>query len=299
MALVESMDTILNSSTIENNFKIAQVLQIRKEVDKAMSRYKDVCFSLEKIARNNPGANLELQYIPLSLGKMSDIYKERNDLEKALAFMVCQRHFLEYMAANKPNQEHEDSTDGEKGKGFEEHSLEELFSEMHAAFDKEDAPPPKDPQDVVKMFMEAKKKEDEERAKENMKRLNEIMEERKRKLENSKWEQTLEWVNNHPIKLAFGAVVFLVVFLLIALNSFDFDDLDPAKEMKQLRRQAAEKNKGKNQQAQHAHQHSHKEGDHKHTLSPEELQQFQEMVEKIKRENEEKEKEMKRARKEL
>ncbi|OHT05014.1 hypothetical protein TRFO_27321 [Tritrichomonas foetus] len=303
MALVKDTASVFNSSTIENNFKIAQVLQIRKEPERALNKYKDVCLSLEKISRNNPGTNLELHFLPLSLGKISEIYKEKNDPEKALAFLVCQRHFFEYMAANRPNHEHENSTDGADGKDLEEHTLEELFEEMHNAFNKEDAPPPRDPQEVVKLFLEAKKKQDEEIAKENMKRLTEMIEERKRKLENSKWEQTLEWINNHPIKLAIGAVVFLGIFLIIALNSFNFDDLDPGRELKKLRDQAAEKQKAKQAQGpqnknEHSHAHSHNHA-HDKPLSQEELKQFQEMVEKLKKEHEEKEMQMKKARNEL
>lgn len=299
MALIQDTASILNSSAIENNFKIAQVLQIRKEIPKALAKYQSVCVSLENISKNNPGANLELHFIPLSLGKMSDIYKEKQDLEKALAFMKCQRHFLEYMASNKPNREQEDSTDGADGKGFDEHSLDDLYSEMHKCFEMKDAPPPRDPQEIVKEFAEAKKKQDEENARENMRRLNEILEERKRKLENSKWEQTIEWVSNHPIKLALGALVFLGVFLIIALNSFDIDDHDPNKDLKKLREEAAAKQRAKREAEKGQHKDTSNENRKPPKMSQEEIQKLQQMMEKLKREQEEKYQDMKKSRKEL
>lgn len=302
MSLVPETASVFNSSKIENDFKIAKVLQIRKEIPKALLKYQRVCEALEQISTNNPGANLELHFIPLSLGQMSDIYKEKQDLGKALAFMKCQRHFLEYIASNRPNREQENSTDGADGKEFEEHSLPDLFNEMHKCFEMKDAPPPRDPKDIVKEFEIAKKKQDEENAKENMRRLNEILEERKRKLENSKWEQTIEWVSNHPIKLALGSLVFLGVFLVIALNCFEVEEHDPNRELKMLRDEAAAKQKAKreaenrnNPGANNNNQNIKKPP----KMSQEELQKLQEMMEKLKREQEEKYKDMKKSRKEL
>lgn len=298
MSLVSDA-SVFNSSKIENDFKIAQVLQIRKEIPKALAKYQSVCESLEMISTNNPGANLEIHFIPLSLGKMSDIYKERQDLEKALAFMKCQRHFLEYIASNRPNRENENSADGADGKEFEEHSLTDLFIEMHKCFDKKDAPPPRDPQDIVKEFEKAKKKQDEETARENMRKLNEILEERKRKLENSKWEQTIEWVSNHPIKLAIGSLVFLGVFLIIALNCFEIEDHDPNKDLKILRDEAAAKQKAKREAENRDNPQKKQENRKKAKMSQEELQKLQEMMEKLKKEQEEKYKDMKKSRQDL
>lgn len=292
---------VLNSSKIENDFKIAQVLRIRKEIPKALIKYQRVCESLEVISTNNPGANMELKFIPLSLNEISGIYQEKKDLEKALAFMRCQTHFWEYILSNTPNRENENSSDAANGKEIKEHSLPDLFKEMHNCFDMKDTPPPPphDPQDIIKKFEEAKKKQDEETARENMRKLNEILEERRRKLENSKWEQTIEWVSNHPIKLAIGALVFLGVFLIIALNCFEIEEHDPNKELKMLRDEAAAKQKAKREAEGANNQNQHHDHQKQPKMSQEELQKLQEMMEKLKKEQEDKYKDMKKSRKEL
>ena len=290
-----TLDTsVLNSSAIENNFKIAQVLKIRNEIPRAINKFKDVCYSLEKIVKMNPSAQCELHLIPMSLGELSKIYQEKEDIEKALAFIKCQRGFLEYMANNKPNQEGECSTDGGEDE-LPEHTLPDLFAEMTRAFEMEDAPPPKDPQEVVQLFLEAQKKQEQETARKNMEMLNRLAEERKRKLESSRWEQTLEWVNNNPIKLAVFCLCFLGVFLAIALPMINLEKMDPSEPVRKLRDEAAEKAKRKAGADGHHHHHHH----HSHAepkMSQEEMKQFQEMVRELKKKSEEQAKQAKQQR---
>lgn len=214
---------LLNSSTIENNFKIGQVLAIQNKEEQALAKFKDVCISLENIIKHNPDATVELHFLPLSLGEMSNIYKKRNDLNKALAFMSTERKFLEYMAANKPNQENDNDTQPETFP-IEEHNLSDLLSEMHNDFAMPDAEPPKDPQEIVKMFMKAKEKQDEETVKRNLEILNKMAKERQERLANSRWERFLEYVNDHPIRIAIGAVVFLLIFLFLTFLVISLDE---------------------------------------------------------------------------
>lgn len=293
-AFLDDPTSVFNASTIENNYKIAEVLQIRNEIPKAIKRYQDVCLALERITNSNPGAQSELRFAAMSLGKLSEIYQKKEDFDKALAFARCQRGFLEFIANNKPNQEDECSTDGGEAE-LPEHKLEDLWEQMHAAIDMADAPPPKDPQEVVQLFLEAKKKQDAENARRNMEMLNQIMEEKKKKLETSRWEQTLEWINQHPIKLAISAVVFLGVFLAIALSMFDFEQLDPSRDMRRLREQAAENQRLKREQegnteTGHEHHHHHHHSDQK--MSAEDMQKFQEMVEELKKQQAQREQEI-------
>lgn len=282
-----ALDTsVLNSSAIENNFKIAQVLKIRGEIPHAINKFKDVCYSLEKVVKMNPSAQCELHFIPMSLGELSKIYQEKEDIEKALAFTKCQRAFLEFMANNKPNQEGECSTDGGEDE-LPEHTLPELFSEMTRAFEMEDAPPPKNPQEVVQLFLEAQKKQEQETARRNLEMLNKLTEERKRKLESSRWGQTVEWVNQNPIKLAVFCLVFLGVFLAIAIPMIRLEKIDPSEPIRQLRDEAARKAAKKrgvdpNQAHQH-HHHSHGEP----KMTQEDMKKFQEMVNELKKKTEE------------
>lgn len=240
MALVES--TVLSATSIENSFKMAQVLAIRNEIVQAIQRFQSVCLSLEKVVRMNPASHCEIHFIPLALGELSSIYQKKDDVEKALGLTQCQRGFLEYIANNRANQEDEDSTDGGETE-LPEHRIEDLFEQMHRAFDREDAPPPRDPQELVQLFMEAKKKQEEKVARENMEMLKRSAEERRLRLENSKWEQTIEWVSNNPLKLAVATAVFLCVFLAVALSVVDSDTFDASKDRKQ-RRERATKNVG-------------------------------------------------------
>lgn len=284
---------VLNASKIENDFKMAQVMKIQQQTDRAIKKFKDVCFNLEAIIKHNPGATTEIHFIPLSLGELSEIFKERRDLNKALAFVKCQRKFLEYIHSNRPHHENEYSGEGTDEPEFPEHNLSDLFEEMHKAFEKEGAPPERDPQDVVKLIMEAQKKQEQETAKKNLEKLQQLVAERKKRLEESRWEQTLEWVNDHPIRVAFGAIVFLLIFITIAINSFNFEDLDPGKDLRKLREEAALKAKLKGENGPQPENHEHHHHDHEPPkMSEAELKEIQEMMNKLKDEQKQREIEM-------
>ena len=221
MALVEDTESILNASQIENNFKIAQVLQIRKETEKSIRKYQDICFSLEKIIFNNPNSNVEIHYIPLSLSKLSDIYKEKEDFNKALLFMTCSRKFLEYIANERSRHSSEKTFNEEGGEEnfqplYEEHSLNELFQMMHSAFEAPDSLPPKDPQEIISEFLSAKKRQEEEVVLSNLAKVKRINEERKLRLANSRFERFVEWVNGHSVIVVF--IIFLIFIVFLSLS---------------------------------------------------------------------------------
>jgi hypothetical protein len=198
---------------------MAQVLQIRGDFPRAITVYQNVCFALERVSQANPSSHVELHNIPLSLGKMAEIYIKKEDQQKALACIQCQKKFFEYIASNMPNLESENSADG--ASDLPEHHLPDLFREMHAAFEMADAPPPRDPQEVVQMVLDAKKKYEQEQATANLAKLKQIMAEREAKKNTSRWLQTLDYLDQHPIRVTLGAVVFMLVFLGLTMISFD------------------------------------------------------------------------------
>jgi hypothetical protein len=158
------------------------------------------------------------------------------DTQRALALVKCQSSFVTYMAANK---EHEDSTDG--ASDAPERDLADLFEDVHAAFKLPEAPPPRDPQDVVKIVMDAMKRSEKETACRNMENLERICGEREAKLNSSRWAQTMHYIDQHPIKMTLGILGFLVTFLLLTLWLIDLRGPDPSTPMKEMRKQAAER----------------------------------------------------------
>jgi hypothetical protein len=116
--------------------------------------------------------SFELHHVPLSLGKLSEIYQTKEDRHKALALIHLEKKFFEYIAANRSNHRPEDSADSEHE--LLDHNLNVLFSEMHRVFDSLEGPPPQNPKEIVQRVMEAKKKYDEERAAANLNKLHEI-----------------------------------------------------------------------------------------------------------------------------
>jgi hypothetical protein len=275
MALaVPDATELLGSSEIENKFKMAQVLHIQNDFPRAMNTYRSVCLAVERVVRANPGANVELHHVPLSLEKLSQIYQKKEDQHKALAFIQCEKKFFEYIAANRPNHEDEDSADG--GHEFPDHNLDDLFDEMHRVFDSPDAPPPQDPKEIAQRVMEAKKKYDEEQAAINLKKLQEIMAARKAKLETSRWEQTLDYIDKHPIKVTLAVVIFMAIFLLLTIGSFDIRQFDPSKGVKDLRAEAARK----------ANRNGHGGGDTPGTdkkMTAEDMKKIKEMIDDLRK----------------
>jgi hypothetical protein len=275
MTLVPDPVEMLTSAEIENKFKMAQVLQIRNDYPRAISVFKSVCLAVERIARANPNSHVELHHIPLSLAKLSEIYVKREDQQKALAFLQCEKKFFEYIASNMPNRESENSTDGADGIDLPEHNLNTLFNEMHAAFDSPDAPPPRDPQEVVQMVLEAKKKYEEEQAAANLEKLKRIMAEREAKKDTSRWLQTLDYIDQHPIKVTFGAVGFMLLFLIITIGTFDRRTI-PNRNLS---------NVGKNTGKGTSHSHEHPEQPRMNPkMTAEELQKLKETLEKLQKE---------------
>jgi hypothetical protein len=233
---------------------------------------------------------VEIHHIPLSLGKLTEIYMKKEDQQKALAFIQCQKKFFEYIAANQPNLEGENSTDG--GIDLPEHNLNNLFNEMHAAFDMADAPPPRDPQEVVQMVLEAKKKYEQEQAAANLAKLKQIMAEREAKKDTSRWLQTLDYIDQHPIRVTLGAVVFMLVFLLITITSFDTRRISESTKRPAKKEKPGEEKGGKatgGGTGAGAKKGGTGRGGHEHThpkVTAEELQKLKETLDNLRKQSE-------------
>ena len=198
-------------AVLENTFKMGQLLQLQKKYDLAIEKYKEVCYSMADILKEHPEAEFHL--IPLSIGKAVEIYRERDDIDKALALMKVERKFLETMAASKEDFKSEDG-DGEFK--CQKHDINKLLREMKSAFEMK-KPATQSPEEIVKMLLEERKKQEQEAQQRNMQRLLEIAQERKNRLANSRWERFTDWLSNNPVVLIIGVVVLLGSFLIFML----------------------------------------------------------------------------------
>lgn len=141
--------------------------------------------------------------------------KKRMILKRLISSLFVTGSFLEYLNANKPQRD--GNFKKKLGKGEDappDHNIFDLFENMHQCFDTPDTPPPTPPEDIAKMYMEAKEKQDAETVKENMNKLREFNEERKRKLETSRWARFADWTNQHPMQFAIILSVFLLLLLI-------------------------------------------------------------------------------------
>ena len=276
----------MDSVSIDKEFNKAEILLFRQKEEEAVKLFQKVCLSIEGVIKKNQSATGEMYFIPLSMSKISEVYKNRNDLEKALAYLTTGRKFLEYISMNRPQNVPDTDHLDYPVCDHEEHKLESLFYQMHETFNKPDSPPKQDPQEVVKMFMDAQKKREEEIAKENMEKLMQAVKDRQKKLENSRWERFLEYVNQHPIAIALGSIVFLGVFLVLSMTLFSFDELDPGKDLRKLRENAAEKAKAKGEFTKKPG----KSGEER-KISSEDMQKLQDLMNKVKLEQEQRDKE--------
>jgi hypothetical protein len=195
----------LTSPEVENKIKAAQLHYARSDIPRAISAYQGDCLCIESLVRAHPGSRVALHPIPLSLGKLSEIYQQKEDQRKAAAYLQCEKRFFDYLAAARPS-----------GR-----DLSDLLDEMHSIFDSPDAPLPRDPKEIVQMVLDAKKKYDEEQAAANLKKLNDIDEAKKGTLEHSRWGVFRQCITRYPFRVGFGAAAFIGLFVVLAMGSFD------------------------------------------------------------------------------
>ncbi|EAX99939.1 hypothetical protein TVAG_267080 [Trichomonas vaginalis G3] len=210
------------SSAMENSFRMAQVLQRKKDYKVAIEKYINICLNTEKIVAMNPTAHVELQWPALSLGYIADIYHEKEDLNKEIAFRTVQNELLDFMR----NMKHEatstsDSDDGDID--FIEiatvgQQYQRIFKRIHEAIDLPEAPPKLDIEKFIKDLQEARQKDEEARIESAIRQINEANEEREREIQNSFWKRNLQRIIDHPV--IFTMVLLFLSTLVVAYVHF-------------------------------------------------------------------------------
>jgi hypothetical protein len=209
------------SSSIENTFRMAQVLEKKGDTDAAISKYLLVCESLERAISLIPSATVDIRLAVFSLGNISDIYQSRGDWDKSLAFRECQRQFLEYF------RRHRHLTLGEEedaGLDFSEvtstaASLGRLFAGIADARATKERPPPEAPEKLLRRFQDAVTAEREAQADRIAEMLDRATNARDATITNSFWKRSLRRAADHPWMLILVAfVIGVVIVLAVALR---------------------------------------------------------------------------------
>ncbi|OHS99094.1 hypothetical protein TRFO_34590 [Tritrichomonas foetus] len=206
------MNPSLTSALISNDFRLAQVLQMQKRYDKALEKYQSVCISLKNIFLENPKADIDFSFVPLSINKIVEIYREREDIRKAVDFMKVEKICLEYIQAGKKSQPTEEI-------------ITRIFKELDHAFSTPEAPKI-DPQEIVKNYLEEKKKQEEQMVQENLEKLMNYPAEKERQKNKSLRKRIFSWIEDNPIfiisitiVLFLGCLAFFLVTALMGYNT--------------------------------------------------------------------------------
>jgi len=217
-----------SSSSIENTFRMAQVLHKNKKYKESVDAFLKVCLQTEQVLLMNPGAKIEMHWVVFSLGFISDIYAEQSDYNKSKLFRDVQNDFL-YLIKNKKENGVDDleENDSPTPDQFIQlatlgHQYQEIFSSLHKAIDEPDKPPQEDHKELVRRIQEARKKDEEARAEEMIKMLNEAADNKEKELKNSFWKRNLKRLADHPL-------AFVLIVVLIALSVVVYIKTKPKK----------------------------------------------------------------------
>ena len=217
-----------SSTSIENTFRMAQVLQKKGDYKKALLNYITVCQQIKKLIAINPAACSEIHWVIFSLGNISDIYMEKKDYAKCNAFRSSQKEFMDTMQSIKEENE-EDNSKGEISL-YSITIASRKYLQCYESFDKALATPdsaPEDPKELVKRLQEAKARDEEARIEELTRLLNEEAERREKECQNSFFNRATGFITQNPL------YIILFVILLIVLI-FAFKKLKPKKAFKSL-----------------------------------------------------------------
>ena len=219
-----------SASSIENTYRMAQVLYRKGDLDLAIDKYLLVCDSLERVITVNPGANIEVQWVVMSLGDIADIYYSKQDYKKALAYRNCQKSFLEFMQTQRnggiPDPD-SDSDDGSNLDKFVEvtsrgQTYRRLFSEIQEARELPARPPVETAEELLKKFQAAKEQDEEAKIDKIIKLLEEAAEQREKELKNSFWKRNLQRIVDHP-------ALFVMLMVVLAVSVILFVKFRPRK----------------------------------------------------------------------
>ena len=216
------------SSSIENQFRMAQVLQRKGDIDFAIKKYIELCLGVEKTVLLNPGADVELQWPVLALGSISDIYQDKQDYNKAIAFRKVQNEFLTFMKMKKQASQSGSDSDENEGDFFEiattGHQYQALFKKMHEAIDEPEAKPRESAEELAKRIIAAKHKEEEDKIEEIINELNKANAEREAAIQRSFFKRNLRRITEHPI-------IFVTVLLSLTILTVLYIHFKPKKKV--------------------------------------------------------------------
>ena len=207
------------ASSIENQFRMAQVLQRKGDLDFAIQKYIELCQGVEKTILLNPGADVELQWPVLALGNIADIYQDnKKDYQKAILFRNVQNDFLTFMKMKKQASQSGSDSDDNEGDFFEiattGHQYQSLFKKMHEAIEAPETKPRESAEELAKRIMEARRKEEEDKIDEMINELNRVNREREEAIKKSFIKRNLRRIVDHPIIFVMVLLVFTFLFVL-------------------------------------------------------------------------------------
>lgn len=233
---MEKNNAEINSS-LENDFKIARVLQMQNRTDQAIKKFMQVINSYETITRREPNSHIDYSIAALSIGHLVEIYKNESELDKALSLLSIQKKFIEHMTTLKKIYSKENQAENQELIDSSKQNILFLFDQLNSTIIKPNSPPKKRPEEVINDFLEEKKKQDSKNAEQNMLRLLKLVDEKKKRLENSRFERWTDWINNNPVVMLIFAMIFLGLFLIFIFTQFKFDDERPSQKLNKQKKQ--------------------------------------------------------------
>lgn len=210
--------TPLSAQSVENTYRMAQVLEKRGEIDKAIAKYLLVCDAIERIIALNPGANVEVRWAVLSLGNMADIYYERKDYEKSVAFRNCQNAFLEFIKGQKHNVFH-DTCEDDSLENFAEVAssgtiYRQLFEQVHEAAKLPDNPY-ESPDQLLEKYTDQQEKENEEKIQKLIRLFEAAADEQEKEDKSGCCVRMLTSIADHPGIFCVVVILLTVLVMLI------------------------------------------------------------------------------------
>lgn len=91
----------------------------------------------------------------------------------------------------------------------------ELFQKFHEAMDAPEKPPPEDPEELMRKFQEARKKDEEAKIEQTIRLLNEAAEMRENEIKNSFWKRNLLRITEHPVIFVFIVLTISILAILL------------------------------------------------------------------------------------
>lgn len=207
-----------SSDSMQNAFRRGQVLKKRGEGNPAIATFLQVCDDLERVISMNPGADIDLQWISLALGEIADIYQERTDYDKSVAFRKCQHGFL-YLMQQQRGIYNKKETDGD----FEQITsfgvtCRGLFGDIRAAREIPDSETLDTPKDILKKYQDALEEEHNEEIEALIRRFEETAAQREANANRSFLGRNMDRINRNPYTVAL--VIFIVVIVTMTYYAF-------------------------------------------------------------------------------